>query len=110
MSNATQLTNQIINFIYERGGFAWRAQSTGLYDASRGGFRTAPKKGVSDILAVFKGLPIAIEVKIGKDKLSDEQDGFLKNFTHAGGMATVAKSFEEFVRWWEDKVIHTSVA
>lgn len=100
MSAAAELTNQIIDFIYRQDGFSWRASSTGVYDSSAGKFRTAAKKGVSDILACFKGQLIAIEVKIGKDRLSPEQAGFIENIKHAGGTAFVVSDFEEFLSFW----------
>ena len=100
MSEASTLTNKIINHIYSSGGYAWRAFSTGVYDQKAGAYRTAAKKGVSDVLACFRGRLIAIEVKIGKDRLSEEQIGFMSNITHAGGVAFVATSFDDFLNQW----------
>jgi len=104
MSLATILTGQIIEFVYNEGGYAFRASSTGIYDTQKQHFRTAPKKGVSDILACYFGRLIAIEVKIGTDRLSSEQTGFLKNVEHAGGIAIVAKDFETFKEQWTKAV------
>lgn len=101
MSVAAKLTNQIIDFIYRRGGYAFRASSIGIYDRKLGYYRTASKKGVADILAVFRGQFIAIEVKIGKDKLSDEQVGFLKTIEHYGGLSFIAKDLRSFSEWWD---------
>lgn len=99
---AAKLTNDIIDFIYRQGGFSWRASSVGIYDEKVKQYRTAPKKGVSDILAVIppNGRLIAIEVKIGKDKLRLEQQGFLKNIEHVGGLSFVAKDLVSFKEWW----------
>lgn len=101
MSEASTLTNQIIDYIYSSGGYAWRASSTGVYDQKAGAYRTAAKKGVSDVLACFRGRLIAIEVKIGKDRLSNEQTGFMSNIEHVGGIAFVAGSFEHFLSHWK---------
>jgi Holliday junction resolvase len=101
MSQATELTNQIIDFVYRQGGYAWRASSTGVYDQQRQSFRTSAKKGVADVLACLDGRLIAIEVKIGKDRLSAEQEGFLANIKHAGGLAFVAKDFDSFQDEWK---------
>lgn len=100
MSAATKLTNDIINHIYARGGYAWRASSVGVFDQQKQAFRTAPKKGVSDILACFNGRLIAVEVKIGKDRLSDEQVGFMMNIKNVGGCAFVAVDFDNFLEQW----------
>ena len=101
MSAASTLTNQIIDFIYRRGGYAWRASSVGVYDQKLGSYRTAAKKGVADVLACFKGQLIAIEVKIGKDRLSPEQQGFLENVSATGGNTFVAGDISAFEEWWE---------
>jgi Holliday junction resolvase len=106
MSHASELTNKIIHELYTAGAFCWRAESAGVFDRQKGLYRTAPKKGVADILACFKGRLIVIEVKIGKDRLSPEQDGFLQNVEHAGGSSYVARTFEEFRDWW--RVHHLS--
>lgn len=103
MSAANKLTNNIIDFIYRQGGYSWRSSSLGIYDQRVGSYRTAPKKGVSDILACFKGQLIAIEVKIGKDRLSPEQEGFLMNVSAAGGNSYVAHDFAGFAEWWKQQ-------
>lgn len=105
MSVASDLTNKIINFIYENQGYAWRSSSVGIYDQKTAAYRTAPKKGVADILACWQGRLIAIEVKIGSDSLSAEQTGFLKNIDHVQGLTYVAKDFPSFVGWWDERVV-----
>ena len=106
MSKSTELTNQIIDFIYRQGGYAWRQNSTGIYDQKRGIFRPGSKKGVSDILAVIppNGRLVAVEIKIGKDRLSPEQEGFLKNVEYVGGLSFVARDLESFEEWWTNHI------
>ena len=104
MSKASELTNEILNYLYQNRVFAWRQSSTGIYDPRKGHFRTSPKKGVSDILAVLPpdGKLLAIEVKIGKDKMSEEQVGFHKNIILMGGEIFIAKDFGSFKNWFEN--------
>ncbi len=102
MSAATELTNKVIDYVYRQGGYAWRASSVGVFDPKRAMFRTSAKKGVSDILICYRGYLIAVEVKIGKDRLSPEQEGFLKNIEYAGGGAFVATDFDSFLSGWEE--------
>ena len=102
---SAELTNAVIGRIYNEGGYAWRAASVGVFDSKRAHFRASAKKGVSDVLACFKGRLIAIEIKIGTDKLSDEQTGFMRNIEHAGGSAMVISDMEDFEKEWA-KVIH----
>ena len=101
ISITNQLTNQILHFLYEHGAYAWRQNTGGVYDQKRGIYRTAPKKGISDILCCYRGQLIAIEIKIGSDRLSPEQEGFLENISAVGGNSCVARDFEGFKKWWE---------
>lgn len=57
-------------------------------------------KGVSDVLGYSRktGQFIAIEVKIGNDRLSEEQMNFLKSIKSSGGQAYVARDFVEFAK------------
>ena len=96
MTPANKLTQDVLNFLYERGAYAWRANSVGFFDKKLGLYRPAAKKGVSDVLACYEGKLIAVEVKIGKDKLSPEQEGFQRSIQSAGGVALVVDSFENF--------------
>lgn len=102
---SNELTGQILNFLFEKEAFAWRNNTLGVFDRRRGLFRTAPKKGVSDIICCFKGRFIAIEVKSPKDKLSPEQEGFIASVRHCGGLAVVVRSFEEFLAFWNSDCV-----
>ena len=104
MSQATELTNRVIDYIYRQGGYAWRASSVGVFDTKQMRHRAAAKKGVADVLACHRGRLVAVEIKIGKDRLSDEQEGFLKNIQATGGIALVAKDFDSFVSSWENEI------
>jgi hypothetical protein len=96
-SKANDLTRQILLFLYRNNVYAWRQNTGGVFDPSSGRFRTAPKKGVSDILGILPtGRLIAVEVKVGKDKLRPEQEGFLANIAHNNGVAIVAREFDSF--------------
>ncbi len=50
--------------------------------------RSSPD-GVSDIVGSVKGRFLAIEVKVGKDTLSEAQYGFLESVWKSGGIALV---------------------
>lgn len=102
MSASNELTRKIIEYIFKHDGFSWRSSSTGIPTAQ--GWRSAPKIGTSDILGVYKGKILAIEIKIGKDKLRPEQDGFLQNIAHYGGLTFIAKDFDSFVNFWHNTV------
>jgi VRR-NUC domain len=62
-------------------------------------------KGVSDILAVSpNGKWIAIEVKIGSDRLSPEQEVWLQEIKRKGGYAFVVRNFEFFKTQFDSKL------
>lgn len=79
---------------------AWPNHSVGLFDPVKRVYRTPAKnfrKGVADILGIWQGLPLAIEVKKPKGKATEEQLKFLADFRDRGGMGFIAHSLEEAI-------------
>jgi Holliday junction resolvase len=56
------------------------------------------RKGVPDILGVWNGRALAIEVKKPDGQISKEQVQFLEEFCSLGGIGFVAKSVEDVVK------------
>lgn len=54
-------------------------------------------KGISDILGVYKGRMLAIEVKRPGGRVSPEQIKFIKQVNEEGGIGFVAYSVDEVV-------------
>ena len=99
-SDANSLTKAIIDFIDLSGGWATRISVEGRYIESLGKrIPSSVKKGTADIHAVYNGKHLSIEVKIGKDRQSDEQKAVEKSVTKAGGYYFIAKTFEDFHKW-----------
>lgn len=75
--------------------------NVGIYDAAQGKYRAlnqfGAKKGVSDILGIYKGRALAIEVKTAKGVVSEHQKDFLISFAAAGGIAFVARSVDDVI-------------
>lgn len=93
------IENQILTVLSLKGIFVWKNQTAGYFDKKRRIFRK-PKsrfqiKGTSDVLGVYKGRLIAIEVKTDKGRLSPEQKTFLDRINNEGGIAAVCRSVEE---------------
>lgn len=59
--------------------------------------------GIADIPGIYKGRPLAIEVKAPKGKLAEPQKAFLDNWTREGGLAIVAWSVDDVIKGLEDK-------
>jgi len=102
MSRSNDLTEAIITYLNLNGCFAWRNNTTGIYDPVKKVFRKNPKQlnGVSDILGIVKGtgIMVVVEVKTGKDFLSDDQVKFLNNIYRAKGIRIVARNLNGFIK------------
>lgn len=75
-----------------------KIKTTGTFDQKIGKFRKPSpwyRKGVSDILGIYKGKFLAIEVKSAKGRLSPNQIIFQQEVTEHGGYALTIKSIEE---------------
>ena len=56
------------------------------------------RKGVPDILGIWCGRPLAVEVKKPGGVISKEQIEFISTFTQLGGVAFVAMSVDDVVK------------
>jgi penicillin-binding protein-related factor A (putative recombinase) len=93
------IENQILVWLKLKGALVWKNQTVGVFDPTKKIFRKSRnpfhRKGVSDILGIWRGRPLAIEVKSAKGYASPEQKQFIKDFTEAGGIAFIARSVED---------------
>ena len=111
---ANRLTNCIIDYINFKGGYANRINVQGQARKERinlafGNYRdkitytpSTTNKGTADIKATIAGSSLDIEVKIGKDKLSDHQKKEQLRITAAGGIYFVAKDMQSFVDFYKN--------
>ena len=94
------IENLILEYLsYLPDGFFWKNNSTGIYDAVKGTFRNNKNpwiiNGVADILGVYKGKFVAIEVKRPGGITSDDQQIFIDRIIKEGGLAGVATNLYE---------------
>lgn len=122
---ANGLTRCIIDWITLNGGQAERISSSGRYiDGSKvvsshigqrktiGSGKWIPgssKNGTADISAIIKdkngfAMSVKIEVKIGRDKMSEAQQRYKESVEAAGGAYWIAKSFEHFMEQYNTLV------
>jgi hypothetical protein len=84
---------------YQRGCFAWKNKSMGTFNAKRGIYlrptHRFSEKGSSDILGVWQGYMLCIEVKSAKGRLMPHQEVFLDRMNELGAIAFVARSLED---------------
>lgn len=110
VSDANGLTKAIVAFIRLTGDYADRINNTGIYDVKAGKFRKSnTRKGIADIMASKRithegrtfAVTVAIEVKVGKDRLSEHQERMRDEIQKKGGVYIVARDWEGFIRDWE---------
>lgn len=98
---ANELTWRIVKYVQGKGHFATRLQSTGTYrDDLKKFVPSQQRAGLPDVLAIVDGLTAFVEVKAGKDRLSEVQKETIKVLLQAGAFVFVAHSFEEFENWF----------
>ena len=99
---ANNLTKCICDFIRLLGGSAFRINSQGQYDPRLKKWRpSGQRKGLPDIQATMNGQAIYVEVKIGRDKLSEHQKQIRDELTASGALYFVARNFTEFLEWFD---------
>jgi len=57
--------------------------------------------GTADIDSIINGKPVKIEVKIGKDKMSEDQHKEKTRIEKADGFYFVARDMESFITWYQ---------
>lgn len=60
-------------------------------------------KGSADISATIQGRSVKIEIKIGKDRQSDDQRKYQQSIEKAGGIYVIIKTYEEFALWYKQQ-------
>jgi len=54
-------------------------------------------KGISDIIGIFKGKPLAIEIKTARGKLSEYQQAFAETWKREGGIFIEARGVDDVI-------------
>jgi|DEB0MinimDraft_12_1074336.scaffolds.fasta_scaffold00129_5 hypothetical protein len=131
-TGSNQLTKNAIQFLTLNGFVCFRNNVTGIFDTKQAAAKLANKnlpistvikilsscyrksherKGVADIIGFQKktGVFLAIEIKFGKDKLSADQINFLTEVVKNGGIAIVAKTFDQFVKDLNSKTYFSNI-
>lgn len=112
-ATANGLTKAITDWITFAGGFASRVNSTGMMRRISGQMRWTKGtsvKGIADIMATMNGRALHIEVKIGRDRMSDAQRKVQAKVEASGGLYFVAKDMESFLVWWDEVFNQTTSA
>lgn len=94
-----QIENMILSFLKARGVFCFKVETVGIFDQKLGRYRRKNSihrtVGISDIIGIFEGRPLAIEIKSKKGAPTIHQKLFLAEWTGAGGIGFIARSIED---------------
>jgi len=110
VSKANDLTKTILAFIRLTGNYADRINNTGIFDPKTGKFRKSnTRKGIADIMASKRiehegrtfAVQVAIEIKVGNDRLSEHQERMRDEIQQKGGVYIVARDWDGFIKDWE---------
>lgn len=89
-----EIENMILSTLKRCGVFCFKVDSVGIYDQKLGRYRRKRgihrMVGIADILGIYKGQFLAIEVKGEGGVLSPEQRVFLEEVNAQGGIGIVA--------------------
>lgn len=103
--NANALAKAIVKYLNFSGDCtAWRQNNAGIWDRKANAYRrgSVGMKGLSDVIGIAKnGKWIAVEIKVNGDILSETQIRFLDLVGTSGGVAIVARSFDQFEQEYE---------
>ncbi|GAB4007175.1 hypothetical protein GCM10028808_10560 [Spirosoma migulaei] len=101
LETANELTRRIVAHFQNYGHFATRLQSTGTYrDDLKKFVPSQQRAGLPDVLAVVNSNAVFVEVKAGKDCLSEVQNSAINDLENAGAKVYVAHTFEGFRKWF----------
>lgn len=64
--------------------------------------KSTATKGSADISATINGRSVKIEVKIGKDRQSEDQKIYQQNIERSGGQYWIVKNFDDFMKKYEE--------
>lgn len=92
-----RLQQNILAYLHARRVFAWITYQPLIPGKGRKMYHPS-STGVSDILGVFQGKALAIEVKMPNGRISDHQRAFLVRFAKEGGIAFVARNIDDVER------------
>ena len=84
---ANELKQAAVNYVIARGGLAWVNNVGRALGINFGG-----PVGSGDVIGLYRGKFLSIEVKVGKDRLTEKQIEWMSDVNRRGGVAFLANS------------------
>jgi penicillin-binding protein-related factor A (putative recombinase) len=94
------IKRQIVTYLQLNRVFCWVQHNVAVWDAKSNAFRRpgfGQRRGVSDILGIFNGRLLAIEVKTRTGRPSTHQISFIDDVKRHGGIAFIARSVDDVI-------------
>lgn len=92
------IQKQVMDFLRLKGFLVVKFPSVGIYKQKTNSYIPQSRRGISDLLACSpKGRFIAIEIKCGKNKVSQEQQDFIDEVKKKNGFAFTAYSLDDVI-------------
>lgn len=95
------IQREICDYLAENNYFFWRSNNIPVFDRNKNKFRALPKytpRGLPDIIIIYKGYFIALEVKIPDYwKLTDSQVEMRFGIENNGGFYFLVTSIDETI-------------
>lgn len=102
METANEITKKVLRFLDLKKHYATRVQSQGQYNPTKGRWtKSTVRRGIGDILAIINGKAVMIEVKAGKDRMSEWQIATKKDVEKSGGVYLVVRTFDDFLKYYD---------
>ncbi len=100
---ANDLTKCIFHWLSLNEHYVTRINTQGQYNQGLKRFtKSTTRLGTADVHAIVNGQHLSVEVKIGKDIMSDHQVRTKQDVEKAGGLYFIAKDFQTFYDYYLD--------
>lgn len=119
--DANSLTKCIINYLRANGWQAERINNMGRPVDTRKEYtdvlghrkivgsvtwiKGSGQRGTADISAIIRGRAVKIEVKWGKDRMSEHQQAYKADVEASGGVYVVVRTMDEFFMFYDKFVV-----
>jgi hypothetical protein len=101
--SAANLTKCIVAYLRLNGAFASRLNNGGIYDYRLQKYRPGTnRRGLPDVMATYRNMSLMVEVKHGRDRMSEHQEKIKREQEQSGGLWFTAHNFTEFKIWFDN--------
>jgi hypothetical protein len=106
---SSRLTDAVCNYLNYAGHFVYRSNNMGRQLPNGRWINPKGKRGIPDISGCAKnGKALYVEIKIGRDKLTPEQQMFQNEVRRRGGYCLEIRSVDEIINWHDGIALNTT--